>query len=292
MKKEIINLTIILTTILTTILIALLLVAFLRKKIHKYEAFQTPPSKIAFCFLTYGQPKHPEIWKKFFNNNSDKYSLYLHPKYLSKVSDPFFKKRIIKNRIPTQWGDVSLVKATLNLFSEAYKDTRNKKFVLLSDSCLPLYNFEYIYQKLIGNSNNLTYIHHLGWETEAMKYDRYQKLENKEQIRLKHFRKQSQWMILDRNDYNFLIKNGNLDDYQKMFAPDEQYFINLFDQYHRKYKNQVTTYVNWDNQSQSPKEYAILDIETITRARQRGAFFIRKIKKEAQISLEYLFEDK
>jgi hypothetical protein len=243
--------------------------------------------KIAFCFLCYGQPYNINIWKDFFNNNNDKYSVYLHPKYLSKVSDPFFKSKIIKNRIPTEWGDISLVQATINLFKEAFLDDNNKKFILLSETCLPLYNFNYIYNKIL--ENNITYIHHLPWDTNKMKKERYSKLLNQEQIDFKYFRKQSQWLIFSRDDYTFLINHiKHINDYKNMFAPDEQFFINLFTQYKRQFINQMTTYVDWSNKT-TPMEFNKLDNQLIDIGRVSGSLFIRKIKQNASINIDYLF---
>jgi len=273
------------------IIFSVLILIYKYKYRHYYENFYNNEldnlPKIAFCFLCYGQPYNVDIWKDFFNKNDNKYSVYLHPKYISKVSDNFFKSKIIKNRIPTKWGDISLVQATINLFKEAFLDNNNKKFILLSDSCLPLYDFEYIYNKVL--ENNITYIHQLPWDSNKMKKERYSKLLNPEQIDFKYFRKQSQWLIFSRDDYTFLINHiKHINDYKNMFAPDEQFFINLFTQYKRQFINQITTYVDWSNKT-SPIEFDKLDKQLIDIARDSGSLFIRKIKKNAIVDIDYLF---
>ena len=157
-----------------------------------------------------------------------------------------------------------MVRATLNLFDEAYNDLDNKKMILLSDSCIPLYDFDHISRKLIGD--NLTYLHHIYFHPLTKK-SRYDALNNTKDINYKLFRKQSQWMTISRNDLKFILEFGNLDDYRTVFAPDEHYFINLFDKYQRKYLNRITTYVDWGNNNPTPTTYNNLDIELIEKAR-------------------------
>lgn len=44
-----------------------------------------------------------------------------------------------------EWGEASMLQAERLLLEEALKETLNQRFILLSDSCVPLYNFRYIY---------------------------------------------------------------------------------------------------------------------------------------------------
>ena len=66
-----------------------------------------------------------------------------------------FKQYCINNKVKTKWGDISLVKATLNLFKEAFQTEENKFFVLLSDKCIPLYSADEIYSKIFFFDNNI-----------------------------------------------------------------------------------------------------------------------------------------
>ena len=89
--------------------------------------------KIALCFLTYNNFSQPIIWESF---QYSKYNFYIHNK---ENFSGTFQKYCIKNKVPTKWGNISLVKASINLFKEAFKFEENKYFVLLSDKCIPLY---------------------------------------------------------------------------------------------------------------------------------------------------------
>lgn len=50
-----------------------------------------------------------------------------------------------------EWGSVTLVDAERRLLANALLDFSNERFVLLSDSCIPLYNFSTVYKYLIGS---------------------------------------------------------------------------------------------------------------------------------------------
>mgnify|MGYP000223743036 FL=1 len=140
--------------IITAIILLVLRIIFLKFKNETKENFENPSTsdKIAFCFLTIDNIHKAELWEDFFKGHEDKYSIYLHPKNPEKV-DPAYKKYILGNLVETKWGDISLVRATLNLFREAYKNQNNKICVLVSDSCIPLNNFDYIYNELMVNKD-------------------------------------------------------------------------------------------------------------------------------------------
>ncbi len=256
------------------------------EKINKRE------DKIAFCFLTMGDINQLNIWKDFFKGHENKYNIYIHPKDSSKVSKSY-KKYIIKKNINTQWGDISLVNATLELFREAYKDKKNKLFILLSDSCIPLYNFDYIYNYLITTNKNICPI--MYFEPPKLKY-RYIALKDVNFIPYKNFQKTSQWCVMKRNAVEFLIDadNNYTDLYTNMFAPDEHYFINMFDKYHIKYLNNRVTFDNWEEESENskhrplPKTYLTVTKQDIVKARQEGCLFFRKVCPESHVDVQYL----
>ncbi|KAI8017365.1 Glycosyltransferase BC10, partial [Camellia lanceoleosa] len=47
------------------------------------------------------------------------------------------------------WGKISMVDAERHLLANALKDHDNQHFVLLSDSCVPLHHFDYVYNYLM-----------------------------------------------------------------------------------------------------------------------------------------------
>src|SRR5215469_6735845 len=110
--------------------------------------------KLAFCFLTRGDLLQEKTWQAFFARAScQNYNLYCHPKEPALVTGPVLRNRIIKNLVPTQYLHVSIVKAILNLFIEAYRDDlKNEYFLLISESTIPIVPFSHLYDHLCKQS--------------------------------------------------------------------------------------------------------------------------------------------
>ena len=85
--------------------------------------------KIAFLFLIKNEINHSELWQNFFENNEDKYNIYIHNK--NPITNSFFNQFIIPENIETEWGKISIVKATLLLLKYALNDKENKRFILV-----------------------------------------------------------------------------------------------------------------------------------------------------------------
>ena len=201
--------------------------------------------KIAFMFLIYDEINHENLWKLFFNNiDSNKYNIYIHYKDYKK-SD-FFDKYKLKTIIPTAYGNISLVKAHNILLREALKDKNNTNFILLSNSCIPLKNFNYIYNKLNPNYSyyNIAINLMISRNMQAFNY-----------IKNYEFKKASQWSILNRFHANILVNDENK--YINWFinCPDEHSHISYL--YYKKLDNEIiktydasydaTTYTMWIN---------------------------------------------
>ena len=114
---------------------------------------------IALCFLTYKNIKHTKIWNNIFKKYKNILNVYIHNKYDFIDKKYNTHKFCIKNTMKTNYGDISLVKATIQLFRAAYYNKDNKFFILLSDSCIPIQNFDYIYNLINKHNTNLFYGH-------------------------------------------------------------------------------------------------------------------------------------
>ena len=231
--------------------------------------------KIALCFLTYNNLSQPKLWEHFIH---PKYNIYIHNKeYFKGV----FEKYCIKNKVRTKWGHISLIKATLILFKEAFQREENEYFILLSDKCIPLYSAIEIYNKVEQIDNNLL----LTCPNESR--NRYNLLANKKFISKDIFSKQHQWMLLKRETVKFFIEN----DFTRIFGdnfyiPDEHYFITIMNKFNIPCINKQMTYVNWCENSDLhryrplPKTYALLTNEMIVRILKSDALFMRKVGPE------------
>jgi hypothetical protein len=233
--------------------------------------------KIALCFLTYRNLSQPSLWNKIINNNKDKLNVYIHNK--NDFIDDEYKLHnyCIKNRVETRYGTKSLVAATLRLFKEAFLNKENFFFILLSDKCIPLHNFEYIYKKIFEMNSNIIY---------AFKNpipNRYNMINDKNFIEESIFMKENQFFLLDRKTTDFFINNDFLYMYKdSAFAVDEHYFGNICNKFNIPFINKKITHVNWSQKSDNkadrpkPKTYQFLTNEMIENL-VPDYLFLRKI---------------
>ena len=61
-----------------------------------------------------------------------------------------FARFHIRSSITAEWGQPTLIMAERLLLQTALQDEENQRFVLLSESCIPLYSPQLIYQQLMG----------------------------------------------------------------------------------------------------------------------------------------------
>ncbi|GLU18148.1 hypothetical protein SLE2022_344630 [Rubroshorea leprosula] len=116
--------------------------------------------KIAFLFLVRQDLPLDFLWGNFFENaDVGSFSIYIHsePGFVfdeSTSRSHFFYDRQLTNSIEVAWGESSMIEAERLLLAAALKDQANQRFVLLSDSCVPLYNFSYIYKYLMASQRS------------------------------------------------------------------------------------------------------------------------------------------
>ena len=105
--------------------------------------------KIAFLFLVLDNPHFPRVWDTYFAGNETRSSIYIHPKYPDRTS--WRRDRVISELHETGWGYI--VSAYLALFKTALADPDNVKFIIVSESCLPVKSFGEMYGRLTANKD-------------------------------------------------------------------------------------------------------------------------------------------
>ena len=246
--------------------------------------------KIGFCFLTYDKIIRYDIWNRFFENiDNNLYNVFIHPKYAETNNNLYsFKYNILNNRVKTERkDDINIVNATLKLLEEAYKnDNEITHFIFLSQSCIPLYNFEILYKIIIKFPLSIiSYI-------DNNKKDRYYQLSNhiKLNIPFSKFVKQQPNMILIRNDVKILIENNHLTEHFKnMQCPDEHYFVNILPNiFKRLFIKRQTHFCNPNLNRTQALEYYNIDKNFIDKVRNNGYLFMRKLTIKTNIDLDYM----
>ncbi|OWM73608.1 hypothetical protein CDL15_Pgr026707 [Punica granatum] len=109
--------------------------------------------KIAFLFLTNSDLHFAPLWQKFFRNRRSLFSIYVHADPSVNVTPPggVFDGRFIPSK-RTSRASPTLISATRRLLAAALlDDPANAYFALLSQYCVPLHSFDYVYGSLITN---------------------------------------------------------------------------------------------------------------------------------------------
>ena len=211
---------------------------------------------IALLLLTYTNPN------KYLDNLITKTNTYIHPKYPDKV-DSKYQKYIIKNLInPTEWCDLSIVNATINLLETALMDRSNTFFILLSEDCYPLYT--------IDNLNNM-----LG-ELSIFNF----------KSTINNYYKTSQWWVLNYTDANLVFNTrhkyiNKFKQKNKLGCADELYFLTIlkWENQSYKFKHAQPIYDKWLNNTiqQSPAFINHLLKYDHNQIKLNECLFVRKI---------------
>jgi hypothetical protein len=244
---------------------------------------------IAFCFLVYDNIIRYELWNNFFKNiDNEKYIVYIHPKINISVKNIYtFNYKIINNIINTISKDhISIVKATLQLLKETFIYNNDiTHYIFLSQSCIPLYSFDKIYEITTKFNNSVIS------SIDNNKKERYYQLHNniKKYIKYIDFVKQQPNMILIKNDVIFLLNNDFTIYFNNMQCPDEHYFINiLLNILKQKIIKHQINFCNYDFNKTQAIEFNIIDNNLIDKIRKYGFLFMRKVNKNSVINIDYL----
>ncbi|WOL03982.1 hypothetical protein Cni_G12703 [Canna indica] len=153
-------------------------------------------AKVAFMFLTRGRIPLRPLWERFFKGHTGLFSIYIHASPEFNVEPPedsvFFKRRIPSK--PVQWGRWSILDAERRLLANALLDPSNQRFVLLSESCIPLFGFPTVYAYLLDST--LSFVSSFDDPRRAGR-GRYNRLMHPT-VALADWRKGPQWFELHR----------------------------------------------------------------------------------------------
>ncbi|GLU01491.1 hypothetical protein SLE2022_187980 [Rubroshorea leprosula] len=168
--------------------------ASLVPRIKQYP-FQRVP-KVAFMFLTKGPMPLSPLWDRFFKGHERFYSIYVHslPSFDGKfTSTSVFHGRQIPSQV-AEWGKMSMCDAERRLLANALLDISNEWFILLSESCIPLYNFSVIYHYIKKSKYSF-----VGVFDDPGPFGRGRYNENMApEVNITQWRKGSQWFEIDR----------------------------------------------------------------------------------------------
>lgn len=250
--------------------------------------------KVAFCFLIYDIINFEEMWKVFFENvDKNKYSIYIHYKFNKPLK--YFEEYKLTNCIETAYENETIPLAYNILFREAYKDENNYKFAIVSNSCIPLKSFDYIYKKLTDDN--------YGYFNICPQSHCFPNcLPLTKNINPMYISKSHNWFILNRT----LVENLCFDKdhilssyYTVIYAPAEYYYytfirlLNLEDQIVTTPNISInaTTFTNWIGMDykypsrSGLKNYNFISQEELLYLLNSESLFGRKFTVECNSSL-------
>ncbi|GBG77056.1 hypothetical protein CBR_g23382 [Chara braunii] len=110
------------------------------------------PRRVAFLFLTRGPLPLAPLWDLFFRGNEQLYSVVVHTspgfEFEDTMPEPFLANVIRSEEVA--WGTPRMIDAERRLLAFALLNPLNQRFVLVSETCLPLHNFTFIYEYLMA----------------------------------------------------------------------------------------------------------------------------------------------
>lgn len=200
--------------------------------------------KIAFLFLIIDDINHPDIWSKYFENHLDKINIYVHPKYPENVKTPWLKQNIIKKLVNTEWGFIT--NAYYNLFEEAFQNEDNIKFVTISESCLPLRNFNTFYNDIITKNDIRTSF--VKFQT-VTNYDMKSRIQTQPNYNMfKSYVKHYARFCLSRYHIDKLLRLHNEFKFFNNMNVGDEFFLTIIGAHPNFdfFKNYEITYDDWD----------------------------------------------
>ena len=245
--------------------------------------------KIALLFLIRDSINYPKVWSKFINQGNDRVNVYIHPKTTNNLQNEF-KKYVISRNEETQWGNIGIVKAMNLLLEEALEDASNRIFIFVSESCIPIHNFDYIYNEVIEldkkNKSYFTLGNNTGYHLKRFDYMKQPETKNLG-INRENFLKGELWSIICRKHANYIVNTKGI--YTKIFddiyVPDEHYNVTLLNLKFGSDNiiNRSTTYTKWlnpnDKHPYTFKDLTKEDKDTLKKEKKGGIrLFARKFK--------------
>ncbi|BBN05427.1 hypothetical protein MPTK1_3g13010 [Marchantia polymorpha subsp. ruderalis] len=237
--------------------------------------YQGGTPKIAFMFLTPGPLPFEFIWEAFFKGHEGLYSIYVHASERNTLKS-IWRSRVFADReIPSDkvyWGRIEMIDAERRLLSRALLDLNNHFFVLLSESCIPLREFTYIYSALMNST--FSFVDNFD-DPGPHGLGRYIEDKMTPEVQPYDWRKGAQWFAVMRrhavllvSDYLYYMKFRDFckpGEENHNCYPDEHYvqtYLHMVDP--GGLSNWTLTHVDWSEGGWHPKSYGKEDITVET----------------------------
>ena len=263
--------------------------------------------KVALCFII--SNKHilnkEEIWKKWIDQKKDLFNVYFHYKDYNLIKSNWIRDHCLPPSLIAKTSYYHVVPAYTSILNFAFRNTDNKWFCLLTESCVPIVpisDFVRIMEENISKSI-------MSW-SEA-----YWNINIHTRANLRLLKKDFQlantpWFIFSRDHVNkllyFLVRENSLYKTichgglanESVFAIALQSYKDLSDP--NKVLNEVSTLTDWEHMESPTSPYLFkngssfeLDIINNLKEKHKFGLFLRKVSPQfpSQIIEKLVFED-
>jgi len=230
--------------------------------------------KVALLFLTQSDLNQSELWKLLLMKDAKNFTVYLHPR--EHVKCPFFHTFVIPGLKHTTWSDH--MNAWRRLLRRALADPNNYKFILLSESHIPLRPLKEIYRDVTKDNRTYMIYWHPWWPEDNAR----EVIELPKEHRYVH----SEWVILNRHHASLMCQDDLvLKQVQKHPHTCEAYMASLFSFYgcleNGEVERRETTFVDFqlgkDSHPYQFEDASEFNLNLLRKAKAEGMLFARKI---------------
>lgn len=237
--------------------------------------------KIAFLFLIREKLFHANYWQLFFAGHEKKLSVYVHAKE-KMANDAYLKMHELPVKVPTSWANT--MAAQLALLQEALKDKGNKRFVFVSESTIPLQDFNPVYKKLMSTFKSYfwhmpnPYVHEVTRNLQPLTADK----------QFTNF----QWVVLNRKHAQLLVDSADEYRFIMQYECDNEHYPSTVLAEHNELTNvicQDTTFVVWPAEHGAhPITFTdlgdFLEMRVVKQGIQNGHLFARKFAQDCLLN--------
>jgi hypothetical protein len=201
------------------------------------------------------------------------FNVYVHvPPGNENELEPLFRPHVIPRRVNVEWGEPSMIYAMRELIWFAFQDPLNQRFVLLSESDIPIYGPLPFYHEMMSETKSRV---DTSLKLPSDKYRwHFRFMCGTPPILERDWRKSSQWFTLIRDHAELVLQDTGIyrsferfctsfwddaHDWYRVCYSDEHYIptlLQVMNESHRTYRTRGPSHVDWSRGGAHPAEYS------------------------------------